>query len=192
MSNPSPSISSPRYPEDVTDLPEPRSSPQLADSLASPRTFVKHLRSPGSGLLGQLVRFGLAGGLVTLVYLTVTTVLYQVVGLPFQAALAIGFVTALMLHFTLQRLFVWMHQDGFALPFRHQVGRYLLMAGAQYGCTAASTAVLPGALGLPTEVVYLATMVVVTTTGFLLMRFVIFHADSNAVHSARTTLAKVD
>jgi len=128
-------------------------------------------------LLGQLVRFGMVGGLVTLFYLAVTTILYQVVGLPFQVALAIGFTFSLLLHFTLQRLFVWIHIDGFALPFRKQVGRYLAMAGSQYGITVASTAILPGALGISTEVVYLATMAVVTTVGFLLMRFVIFHAD---------------
>lgn len=143
--------------------------------------LIRHLRSPKSGLLGQLFRFGLTGGFVTLVYLTVTTVLSQVAGLPFEVALAIGFATALLLHFSLQRLFVWMHEDGFALPFRHQVGRYLLMAGAQYGCTALSTALLPAALGVPTEFVYLATMVVATTTGFLVMRFIIFHS-SGAAH----------
>ncbi|MFI4989762.1 MAG: GtrA family protein [Solirubrobacterales bacterium] len=147
-------------------------------NLERARTLVRHLRSPRSGLLGQLVRFGLTGGLVTLLYLTVTTVLSQVVGLPFELALAIGFLSAILLHFTLQRLFVWIHEEGFALPFRHQVGRYLLMAGAQYGCTAGSTALLPGALGLPTEVVYLATMAVVTSTGFLVMRFIIFHSPT--------------
>lgn len=162
--------------------------PDHTQTIASPRqrtltraqALVRHLRSPQSGLFGQLVRFGLTGGLVTLLYLTVTTVLSQVVGLPFELALAIGFLTAILLHFTLQRLFVWIHEDGFALPFRHQVGRYLLMAGAQYGCTAASTATLPGALGVHTEIVYLATMAVVTTTGFLVMRFIIFHSSPGA------------
>jgi putative flippase GtrA len=115
---------------------------------------------------------------VTVVYLAVTTVLSQVVGLPFQLALALGFGFALLLHFTLQRLFVWVHEDGFALPLRRQVGRYLLMAGAQYGVTAASTAILPGVLGVATEVVYLATMAVVTTSGFLIMRFIIFHGQT--------------
>ena len=122
------------------------------------------------------MRFGLTGGLVTIVYLAVTTILSQLVGLPFQLALAIGFVSAILLHFSLQRLFVWTHYEGFALPLRHQVGRYLLMAGAQYGATAASTAILPGALGIDTEIVYLATMAVATTSGFLIMRFIIFHA----------------
>lgn len=131
--------------------------------------------------MGQLFRFGLTGGLVTLLYLTVTTVLAQVVGLAFEVALAIGFVSAILLHFSLQRLFVWIHEDGFELAFRHQVGRYLLMAGTQYGCTAASTAILPNALGVGTEIVYLATMVIATTTGFLVMRFIIFHGTTSAV-----------
>jgi putative flippase GtrA len=116
-------------------------------------------------------------------------VLSQLVGLPFQVALAIGFVSALLLHFTLQRLFVWVHEDGFALPLRHQVGRYLLMAGAQYGGTAASTAVLPGALGAPTELVYLATMAVATTAGFLIMRFIIFHGTASPEAQRLDTLA---
>jgi putative flippase GtrA len=110
----------------------------------------------------------------------VTSVLSQLVGLPFELALAIGFVSALLLHFTLQRLFVWIHEDGFALPLRHQVGRYLLMAGAQYGGTAASTAILPGVLGVATEIVYLATMAIATTSGFLIMRFIIFHAEQTS------------
>jgi putative flippase GtrA len=122
----------------------------------------------------------MVGGLVTIFYLTATTVLYKVLALPFQAALAIGFAASLLLHFTLQRLFVWMHYEGFALPFRHQVGRYLTMACAQYGMTVASTAVLPRALHVSTEVVYLATMILVTTAGFLVMRFVIFHAGSGS------------
>lgn len=120
---------------------------------------------------------------MTLLYLTVTTVLSQVVGLPFELALIIGFLCALLLHFTLQRLFVWVHSDGFALQVSHQVRRYLLMAGTQYGVTALSTAVLPHALGIATELVYLGTMVVVTSTGFLVMRFIIFHGNGPAPSS---------
>jgi putative flippase GtrA len=150
--------------------------------------MMRYLRSPQSGLRGQIVRFGLAGGLVTLLYLTVTTTLSQLLGFPFEIALTIGFVCALLLHFTLQRLFVWSHSDGFALPMRHQVRRYLVMAGTQYGCTAASTAVLPGAIGAPTELVYLATMAVVTTMGFLVMRFIIFHENVQVVPSAPASM----
>ena len=129
---------------------------------------------------------------MTLFYLAVTTVLYKLVGLPFQAALAIGFAMSLLLHFTLQRLFVWIHYEGFALPFRNQVGRYVTMAGTQYGCTVASTAVLPGSLGISTEIVYLATMAVVTSTGFLVMRFIIFHARPGEVERASASLLEAD
>jgi putative flippase GtrA len=117
---------------------------------------------------------------VTLFYLTVTTILYKVAELPFQAALAIGFALSLLLHFTLQRLVVWINEDGFALPFRGQLGRYAVMAGAQYGTTVASTALLPAVLGISTEIDYLLTMAVVTSIGFLLMRFVIFHPQARA------------
>jgi putative flippase GtrA len=136
----------------------------------------RSLRSPSSGLLGQGVRFALAGGTVALVYLGTTTVLADVVGMPFQAALAIGFCVGLMVHFTLQRVFVWTHHEEFALPLRHQAGRYLAVAAMQYGVTAASTSLLPSALGLPTEIVYLATVAVILCTNFLVFRHGIFHS----------------
>jgi hypothetical protein len=106
------------------------------------------LASPDSGLFGQGARFALTGGLVAGVYLGTTTVLADVAGLPFQAALISGFCVALMVHFTLQRNFVWGHDDEFALPLRHQAGRYLVIACVQYGVTALHTRVAadPGAL----------------------------------------------
>jgi putative flippase GtrA len=138
--------------------------------------LARALRAPDPGILRQGLRFALAGGTVALVYLTTTTVLAEVVGMPFQAALAIGFGVGLIVHFTLQRLFVWTHHEEFALPLHHQVGRYLALAGAQYGVTAASTSLLPSALNVPTEVVYLATVAVVLSTNFLVFRHGIFHA----------------
>jgi len=115
---------------------------------------------------------------VALVYLGSTTVLAEVVGLPFQAALAIGFSLGLVVHFTLQRLFVWTHHEEFALPLSHQIGRYLIAAAAQYGVTAASTGLLPSALGISAEIVYLATVAVVLSSNFLLFRHGIFHAKA--------------
>jgi putative flippase GtrA len=113
---------------------------------------------------------------VAVVYLTTTTVLAEVFGVPFQAALAIGFFVGVLVHFTLQRLFVWTHHEEFALPLRHQVGRYLAIATAQYGVTAASTSLLPSALGVSEEAVYLATVAVVVSTNFVVFRYGIFHA----------------
>jgi putative flippase GtrA len=138
--------------------------------------LLRRLRAPDPGILRQGLRFALAGGTVALVYLTTTTVLAEVIGMPFQAALAIGSCVGLVVHFTLQRLFVWTHHEEFALPLHHQAGRYLALAAAQYGVTAASTSLLPSALGVSTEIVYLATVVVVLSVNFLVFRHRIFHA----------------
>lgn len=147
-----------------------------ASLLTNARKLAQTLKTPESGLLGQGTRFVIAGGSVALVYLVTTTVLAEVVGMPFQAALAIGFCVGLVVHFTLQRTFVWTHHEEFALPLHHQAGRYLAVAAVQYGVTAASTSLLPAALGLPTEIVYLATVAVVLSTNFLVFRHGIFHS----------------
>jgi putative flippase GtrA len=146
--------------------------------LGSAIALVRALRTPESGLLGQGFRFALSGGTVALVYLGTTTVLAELAGTPFQAALAIGFSLGLLVHFTLQRMFVWTHREEFALPLSHQIGRYLLAASVQYGVTAASTGLLPSALGVSAEAVYLATVTVVLSSNFLLFRNSIFHAKS--------------
>jgi putative flippase GtrA len=133
---------------------------------------------------GQGVRFALAGCTVGLIYLTTTTVLADVVGLPFEVALPIGFSIALIVHFTLQRVFVWSHSEAFALPLRHQATRYLAAAAVQYGLTAASTSLLPSLLGVPTETVYVVTVGVLAVTNFLLFRRIIFHVQPTATEAA--------
>lgn len=160
--------------------------------IESGREMVRALRSHESGLLGQGARFVLAGGTVMLVYLTTTTVLADVVGLPFQVALAVGFCVGLIVHFTLQRTFVWAHEEEFALPLHHQAARYLSVAGVQYGVTAASTSLLPGALGAPTEIVYLATVAAVTATNFLVFRHGIFHPKAALANPAPSPVGKGD
>ncbi|HEY7960513.1 MAG TPA: GtrA family protein [Solirubrobacteraceae bacterium] len=129
-------------------------------------------------LIGQAVRFVLVGGTVAVVYLCTTTVLAVVVRVPFQVALAIGFSLALAVHFTLQRVFVWAPHGEFALPFHRQAGRYLLVSGAQYGVTVASTSLLPDALGVSTEVVYLITVLLAGSVNFLVFRYGVFHAGT--------------
>jgi putative flippase GtrA len=141
--------------------------------------FLRDIRSPEWGLFGQGFRFALAGSLVAVVYVSVTTLLHDVFAVPFQIALAIGFSTGVVLHFTLQRLFVWRHHEQFALKINHQAVRYLLVCTTQYGVTALSTSLLPGALGLPVEVVYVATMLAVSGVNFLLFRGRVFHPDSS-------------
>jgi putative flippase GtrA len=141
-------------------------------------TWARRLRA--SELFGQGVRYLLTGGTVTVVYLGTTTVLADLLGLPFQLALAIGACAGVSVHFTLQRLFVWAHRDDYALALPHQAARYLVFAGVQYGLTAASTALLPTALGLPVELVYFATVATLVSINFLVFRNVIFHPKAPA------------
>ncbi len=150
--------------------------------LHATRRILRDIRSPKSGLLGQGLRFVLSGGFVALVYLTTTTLLHSELAVPFQIALAIGFALGMVFHFTLQRLFVWRHPGQFALPAHRQVARYLLVAGTQYGVTALSTARLPGLLGVPVEVVYLTTILIVTSINFVVFRGRIFHAGPAREH----------
>jgi putative flippase GtrA len=159
----------------VTDI--QRAAPNRRERV---RAAVRTLRSPNSGVLGQGVRFLFAGGIVVVVYVTTTTVLADVVGLHFQVALAIGFAVALLVQFNLYRIFVWVHHEEFALPVRHQVGRYLVAAAINYGLTAAATAVLPGLLGVPTEAVYLVMVAALPVINFVVLRYVIFHAKAPA------------
>ncbi len=135
------------------------------------------------GMLQRMLRFALAGGTVAGVYVLVTLLLSKVVGLPFQAALVVGFTTALATHFTLQRVFVWVHHEEFALSTRAQAGRYLAVSLTQYGVTAASTAVLPGALGVSTESVYVLVTACTTAINFTVFRTRVFHPESQSSRS---------
>ncbi len=138
------------------------------------------LRSAEAGLLGQGARFAIAGGTVAVVSIAITVTLAEGVGLPFEVAFAIGFGTGIVLHFTLQRLFVWAHDDGFALAIHHQLARYLPIALGNYGLTSASIAILPHVLGVPTVYVYLGTTATFTVISFLLFRTRVFHPDDEA------------
>jgi putative flippase GtrA len=128
--------------------------------------------------LAQAVRFAISGVIVSIVYITVTTLLAEVSHLRFQLALAIGWCSGVSVHYTLQRVFVWAHRDGFALPFARQIRRYLLLAFSQLAATTASTSLLPSALGVPAEAVYLASAAILTMLNFIVFRNRIFHPES--------------
>jgi putative flippase GtrA len=146
---------------------------------------VSHLRSPESGSVGQGLRYAVAGSVVAVWYLATTTVLAELFGMAFQLALAIGFATAVLVHFTLQRFFVWVHPSEFALGIGAQVGRYLAVAAVQYVITAAATSALPSALGLPVTPVYLATALLLAAVNFLIFRGGVFHHGAEDAPNAR-------
>jgi putative flippase GtrA len=144
------------------------------------RALVQRVRSLDRKLVWQGVRYAITGAGVAGVYVGTTLVLSHVVGIQFQIALAIGFFTAITAHFSAHRLFVWGHESDFALSVPRQIGRYLPLTAAQYGFTALTTSVLPSALGVPTDVIYLATVVCVTLVTFVLLRTRVFHAEDAA------------
>lgn len=126
-------------------------------------------------MFARAVRFAFAGGVVAVVYLLVTLALSRGAGLPFQVALVIGFATALVTHFTLQRLFVWAHHEEFALRLQTQAGRYLAISLSQYAITAAATATVPSAAHVSTDVVYVLVTALITVINFTLFRTRVFH-----------------
>lgn len=152
--------------------------------------LVHMLRSPDSGLLGLGMRFALAGGFGVVVYVLTTTLAADVLGLPFQAALALGFYSALCVNFVSQRRFVWAKGEQYVLPIHRQAGRYLLMAWVQYGVTVVATLLLPAALGIPTEVVYLAMIGLISLLNFVILRHGIFHAAPAAAEPAAALVVK--
>jgi putative flippase GtrA len=126
-------------------------------------------------LRGQGLRFVVSGGIVALVYIGTTSLLHEVVGLKFELSLAIGFTVAIITQFSLQRFFVWRRVSAFALALHHQIIRYLVMAGLQYGVTAGVTATVPHALGVDPELVYLPVVIMLSITNFVVFRSRIFH-----------------
>ncbi len=122
---------------------------------------------------------------MSVVYIVATSLL-AFIGLPFQAALAIGFVVAIATHFTLQRAFVWTHASGFALGRRSQLARYLPLAGLQYLITAMVTATAPRMLGVPTEIVYVLTVGALSCTSFVLFRTRVFHPGPSGARGSGT------
>ena len=126
-------------------------------------------------LLGQGARYALTGATVAVVYVLATLALHRGAGLHFQLALALGLVVAVTTHFVLQRMFVWRHEEAYALGVGGQVGRYAAITLVQYGLTMLSTAVLPDALGAPTDIVYVATVACLTALSFVMLRGRVFH-----------------
>jgi putative flippase GtrA len=144
----------------------------------SARRLVARIRTLDRVLVGQGIRYAVTGAGVACVYILTTLFLANVVGIHFQVALALGFFTAVTTHFFAHRFFVWGHDD-FALSATRQASRYVPMTIAQYAFTALTTSVLPSALGVPTDLVYLVTVVCVTVVTFVLLRTRVFHAEEH-------------
>jgi putative flippase GtrA len=141
------------------------------------------IRRPELGVLGQGIRYAIAGATVALVSLTGTIVLAEGAGLAYEAAFAIAYTAAVVTHFSLQRYFVWSHHEKFALALHHQLMRYLPITLANYGVVALALAVLPHALHVSSLPVYLVATALITVASFLLLRANVFHPQRSSEES---------
>lgn len=121
-------------------------------------------------------RYAIAGAIVAATYIGLTLLLDGPVGLALQAAIPVGYVLAVSLHFILQRFFVFADADAFALTGAQQVRRYLVIGAVQYAITALATATLPELLGVDERVIYVAVVVFISACTFLMLRTRVFHA----------------
>jgi putative flippase GtrA len=121
----------------------------------------------------RLGRFALSGIVVQVVYAALMAVLLLALGLPRQGALALSYVGALAVHFSLNRQFVFASSDGYAHGLSSHGKRYLLTAVGVYGFTALGLAVVPEALGVAPYVGWLLVTGMTTVLNFLFLgRFV--------------------
>jgi putative flippase GtrA len=126
-------------------------------------------------LTAETLRYVIGGSFTTIVYVGMTLTLARIVDAPIQLAIPISYATALLLHFTLQRKFVFQRDEGFSLERGHQLRRYLATALTQYSLAALSTAILPGVLGVHEDLVYLVTALSLAAATFLILRAHVFH-----------------
>jgi putative flippase GtrA len=158
--------------------------------MRSPRLTRYHGRAMGGtaittrrtgGLLRRLPRhavvskFALTGLVVGATHLGLVSVLV-LAGMPIQAALALSFVVALALHFTLNRQWVFAPDSGYALHFSRQGLRYLFAAGLSYAGTSISVAILPDVLGIPELAVFFLAAGAMACISFAILHLWVFHA----------------
>jgi putative flippase GtrA len=136
-------------------------------------TTLKEVTSPAGR--AQLVRYGITSISAASVYIGLTLLLSGVAGVPIQLAIPVAYALALCVHFSLQRWFVFRDAEAFSLAIHHQIGRYLVLAFSQYAITALATAYLPDAIGVPEQVVYVCTVLVLAAVAFILVRTRVFH-----------------
>ena len=125
-------------------------------------------------LLAQGGRFATVGALITVLYLVVTAAV-RFTGAAWWVAIAVGYVVATSTHFILHRTVVFRREEGFQLPLSQQLPRFVAVVCCQYAVTTLAMTFLPGLLGLPEILVFLAVAACVTVASFVLLRTRLFH-----------------
>jgi putative flippase GtrA len=122
-----------------------------------------------------MLRYGISGAAVTLVYLGLPVVVNAALGVPIQICIPVAYVLAVSLQFILQRHFVFRHVSSFALSARQQITWYVIVGAIQYPLSALAVAVLPGLLDIPERVAYLVATATISLFSFLFLRKRVFH-----------------
>jgi len=126
-------------------------------------------------LTWSTLRYAISGSFTTLTYIALTLLVSGPLDVPIQIAIPLSYASALVLHFLLQRHFVFPTEEGFALARGAQLRRYVAAVVVQYGVTATSTAILPRVLGVPERDVYVVTVLTLAVIAFLTLRSLVFH-----------------
>jgi putative flippase GtrA len=121
----------------------------------------------------RLGRFALSAFAVQVVYASLMAVFLLGFDLPRQAALAIGYAGAVVVHFTLNRQLVFVPTDGYSHGLSSHGSRYLVAAIVVYVITALALAVVPDALDIAPYIAWLLITATIGAVNFVILgRFV--------------------
>lgn len=131
-------------------------------------------------LLGHTpVRFVLSGSAVAACQFT-TMPLLVAAGVSNQLAVAGAYFSALVLHFTLNREFVFANSSGYALHLTVQGVRYVSVAFTSFAVTSAAVALLPGPLDVSPLAVFYGVSLVAAAVSFLVLSRWVFVAGERS------------
>lgn len=122
-----------------------------------------------------LSRFAMVGVSVAAVQFGLVTALVFL-GVPIQPAVAMTYVVVLVMHFTLNRQWVFASESGYAFHISGQGVRYLMVAGTSYAGTALGTLVLSSLLDIPDLAAFFLASALMAAFSFLALRLWIFRA----------------
>lgn len=143
------------------------------NALRASRSVVSaRLRHP---LTAQMARYALAGLTTAVVGTIAVFLLSGPGGLSIQLAILLSYPLNLTVHFSLQRWFVFTDREVYTLAMGRQLRRYLIVAGAQYGCIAAGTALLVHVAGIGDRPAYLIAIALAPAILFITLRLGVFH-----------------
>lgn len=143
--------------------------------MSATRPALRTILGPSGLINAEMLRYVVGGSFTTVWYVGLTLTLSGPLDVPIQLAIPVCYATALMLHFLLQRRFVFRREGGFALGRGRQLRRYLSTALIQYSLAALCTATLPTLLHARERLVYAVTALTLAAFTFLILRAHVFH-----------------